>query len=76
MYTVSCPQCCIWAVSCKTVSSGICRQRRPRLACASAQSDQGLRSPPTELLDTIKSKCPDETVHARDESESVLSAHV
>ena len=34
--------------------SGICEQRRPRSACASAQSDQGLRFPLTEWLVTIK----------------------
>ena len=32
---------------------GICGQRRPRSACASAQSDQGLHCPLTELSDTI-----------------------
>ena len=35
-------------------SSGICGQRRPRSACASAQSDQGLRCPQTESLNTIE----------------------
>ena len=30
---------------------GMCRQQRPRSACASAQSDQGLRCPLTEILD-------------------------
>ena len=30
------------------------RQRRPRSACASAQSDQGLLYPLTELLDAVK----------------------
>ena len=33
------------------MSSGICGQRRPRSACASAQSDQDLHSP---LTDTTK----------------------
>ena len=33
-------------------SSGICGQRRPRSACASAQSDQGLQCPLTEKPDT------------------------
>ena len=36
------------------VSSGIGGQRRPRSACASAQSDQGLHCPLTESFDTIK----------------------
>ena len=36
------------------VSSGILGQRRPRSACASAQSDQGLCCPQTESLDTIE----------------------
>ena len=38
----------------KNVFSGICGQRRPRSACASAQSDQGHRCPQTESLDTIE----------------------
>ena len=46
--------CFIWAAPCKNVSSGICGQRRPRSACASAQSDQGLWYPLTESLDTIE----------------------
>ena len=33
---------------------GMCGQRRPRSACADAQSDQGLRCPQTELLGTIE----------------------
>ena len=41
----------IWAVLCKNVSSGIYGQQRPRSACASAQSDQGLCCELTELLD-------------------------
>ena len=36
------------------MSSGMCGQRRPRSACASAQSDQGLHCPLTESLDTIE----------------------
>ena len=32
------------ALPCENVSSGICGQRRPRSACAHAQSDQGLQS--------------------------------
>ena len=34
--------------------SSICGQRRPRSACASAQTDQGLRCPLTESLDTTE----------------------
>ena len=34
----------------RNVFSSICRQRMPRSACASAQSDQGLRCPQTESL--------------------------
>ena len=34
----------------ENVTSGICGQRRPRSACTSAQSDQGLPCPQTELL--------------------------
>ena len=34
----------------ENVSSGICGQRRPRLACTSVQSDQGLRCPLTASL--------------------------
>ena len=41
-----------WAALCENVSLGICGQRRPRSACASAQSDQGLHFPLTESLDT------------------------
>ena len=36
------------------VPSGMCGQRRPRSACASAQSDQGLPWPLTESLDIIE----------------------
>ena len=70
-----------FAVSNKTVSSGICGQRRPRSVCVSAQSNQGLHYPLTESLDTIK--CINlekmsgyESAHARNESESVHFAHV
>ena len=35
--------------------SGICGQRGPRSACASAQSDQSLHGPLTESLDTTGS---------------------
>ena len=44
---------------------GYMRQRRPRSACASAQSDQGLQCPLTELLDTAESKGPDDTLRLR-----------
>ena len=37
----------IWVTLCENVSSGMCGQRRPRLACASAQADQGIRCPLT-----------------------------
>ena len=39
---------------CVNVSSGICRQQRPRSACAFAQSDQGRCCLQTESLDTIE----------------------
>ena len=38
------------AAPCENVSSGICGQRRPRSACASAQSYQGRHCPLTESL--------------------------
>ena len=44
----------IQAVPCKNVSSGICGQQRPRSACASMQSDQGLHCLLTESLDTTE----------------------
>ena len=43
-----------WTAPCEIVSSGICRQRGPRSACASAQSDQGLRCPQTDSSDIIE----------------------
>ena len=42
------------AVPCKNMFSGICRQQRPRSACASVQSDQGFQCRLTESLDTIE----------------------
>ena len=36
------------------VSSGICGQRRPRSACASAQSDQDHHYPLLEFLGTVE----------------------
>ena len=38
----------------KNVSSDMCGQRRPRSACASAQSDQDLCCPLTDSLDTTE----------------------
>ena len=50
-----------WASPCKNESSGICGQRRPRSAGASAQSDQGYAQADhgfhyrlTEPFDTIE----------------------
>ena len=37
-----------WSEPCENVSSGICGQRKPRSACASAQSNQGFHCPLTE----------------------------
>ena len=54
------------AVSYENVSSGICGQRKPRSACASAQSDQGLHCPLTKSLDTteciMERKGPEDTL--------------
>ena len=46
----------IWTAPCEHVSSGICGQRMPRSACASAQSDQVLHYPLTKYLDTTEYK--------------------
>ena len=50
------------------MSFGICGQRRPRSACASAQADHGLRCPLTESLDTTEcingEQSPDDFVFA------------
>ena len=43
-----------WGAPSKNASSGICRQRRPRSACVSAQSDQDLFCPLTESLGTTE----------------------
>ena len=43
-----------WTAPYENVSSDICEQRRPRSACAYAQSDQGIHFPLTELLDTTE----------------------
>ena len=43
-----------WVAPCENVSSGIYEQRRSISARVSAQSDQGIRCPLTESLDTIK----------------------
>ena len=59
----------VLALPCENVSSGISGQQRPRSACACAQSDQGLRCPLTESLDTTEcfneEQCPDETLCMR-----------
>ena len=71
----------MWAAPCEKVYSGICGQRRPRSACASSQSDQGLRCPLTESLDTIyiyismEIICPDETLRMRGMNLNVHFAH-
>ena len=39
---------------CEDMSPAICVQRKPRSACAFAQSDQGLHYPLTESLNTIE----------------------
>ena len=44
----------IKAEPCENESSGIYGQRRPRSACASAQSDQGLHCPHTVSSDITK----------------------
>ena len=44
----------IWTTPCKNVSSDICRQGRPRSACASAPSDLGLQCPLIESLETTE----------------------
>ena len=41
-------------MQCENGSSSICGQQGPRSACASAQSDQDLHCPLTELLDTTE----------------------
>ena len=47
----------ICALPCKNVSLGICWQQRPRSACASVLSDQGLHCPLTKSLGTTESSC-------------------
>ena len=44
----------MWAAPCKNVSSGVCGQRRPGSAFASAQSDKDLHCPLIEWLDTVE----------------------
>ena len=44
----------IWTTPGENVPSGICGQRRPRSACTSAQSDQGLHCLLTESSDTTE----------------------
>ena len=46
--------CTTWAAPCENVSLGICGQRRPRSACTSTQSDQGLHCLLTESYDTTE----------------------
>ena len=43
----------VYAAQCERVSSDICRPRRPRSACASAQSVQGIHCKLKESLNTI-----------------------
>ena len=69
-----------WAELNKNMSLSICEQRRPRSACASTQSDQGLHCSLTESMDTIESingeqKPGWDFAHAWDESESAHFAH-
>ena len=45
----------MWAAPSENVYVAICGQQKLKSAWASAQSDQSLRCPLTELLDTIKS---------------------
>ena len=42
-----------WTAPYENMFSGICGQRRPRSACASAQSDQDFHPPFTEALDVM-----------------------
>ena len=67
--------------ACENVSSSIYGQQRPESACASAQSNQGLRCPSTETFDTIECANGEQMprsdfAHARDGSESVHFAYV
>ena len=52
-HTFSCFECVtfIRAAPCENMFSGICGQRKPRSACASAQSDLDLHCPLTESLE-------------------------
>ena len=63
------------------VSLGICRQRRPRSACASAQSDQGLHCPLTESLDTTECMNGDQRpewylAHVQDDLNQRIFSHI
>ena len=53
----------------ENISSGICRQRRPRAACASAQSGLGLHCMLVEVLDSAycmnTEQNPDDTLRIR-----------
>ena len=58
-------------------SSDICGQQRPRSACASAQSDQGLHYPLTESFDilqniTIASQGTDDFANVQDVNSHIL----
>ena len=59
----------MWDEPCDFISPCICGQRRPRSACASAQSDLGLRSPLTESIDTVRGEQRSgwDTEHAHDD---------
>ena len=44
----------MWAAQCENVSSGICGQRKPRSACASAQTDRDLNCSLLEWLNSTE----------------------
>ena len=44
----------IWATPCENLFSVVCQRRRPRSACTSMQSGQGLHCLLTETLDTTE----------------------
>ena len=59
------------------MSSGICGQRSPRSACASAQSDQGFHCPLIESFDTTECKNGEQRprwyfVHAQDDLDLLI----
>ena len=59
----------------KKVSSGICGQRRPRSAYASAQSDQGLCCPLTKSFDTKEQMPGWDLAHVQDDVNQAHFAH-